>query len=517
MEPAGRQELLESDPLALDPGWDGEPPLLSLSEALEQTVLASGLSREQLLARLLEGAPAPLRLPLLTLLPRPWRQHTALVPQQLRQLAALLGNSLLSPTLLAALVDDLSHLLPVGPSETASALARWQRPSVDWNGREIPLPTDLEALLGISAALDAAMPEMPTLRPAPGSRSGHPGSLLAAAGSAVLERFSGGLQWHNQGLDFTQSDTCRLANQCLAQVFNRLGSNLLSGEESPWRFEGCTSGISLIRRLRQEGFRLEARLRASIASFGLGASLVDSEGSVHQVPLALPIRTGLLDRDAQEQRTLLPHAALQLELTRDDLQLRLQYYQGTEGLCGWQGLNDLQRPWQNDAEKGTVRFVGEPFSAEQLEPLLALTEVIALLHNRQADAHHLRLGGYGALGFCLDTTALLQQAMQGRCDLFPLLLGGLWRERLEMDARELAGSIEASLGQQAKSASGPWLPLHQDALESYRRAMAELPLDLAPQGSACDQAWRRLLACLPPQSPFLLVQELPQREPADAG
>jgi hypothetical protein len=39
----------------------------------------------------------------------------------------------------------------------------------------------------------------------------------------------------------------------------------------------------------------------------------------------------------------------------------------------------------------------------------------------------LHLGGYGAIGFCIDSTALLEQALTGSTNMFPLTLGGLWR------------------------------------------------------------------------------------------
>ena len=58
---------------------------------------------------------------------------------------------------------------------------------------------------------------------------------------------------------------------------------------------------------------------------------------------------------------LLPHSAVELELRGEGCELLLQFYQGTEGLCGWEALNDLQRPWQNDRQNGTVRYMGEPW------------------------------------------------------------------------------------------------------------------------------------------------------------
>ena len=177
--------------------------------------------------------------------------------------------------------------------------------------------------------------------------------------------------------------------------------------------------------------------------------------------------------------------------------IRLQYYQGTEGLCGWEALNDLHRPWQNDRHNGTVRYLGERYVGERLAQALELCESIALVHNLEASALRLRIGGYGALGFCIDSSALLQQILEGRCDLFPILLSGIWRERLLRRCR----AIEESTGLE---------------LESYRQALEALPHDGSVMGAAAEQAKRRLLACQPLKSPFGLVQRLVAESPGES-
>jgi hypothetical protein len=177
--------------------------------------------------------------------------------------------------------------------------------------------------------------------------------------------------------------------------------------------------------------------------------------------------------------------------------LRLQWFQGTTGLCGWDALNDLHRPWQNDRQNGTVRYLGEPFSPDQWSTLLHMTELIALVHNLEATDQHLRLGGYGSLGFCIDSTALLQQALCGCCDLFPLVLPGLWRERLDQRCVSLVRSASLPAGAAALS-------------PAYRQALQALPLDFSHHGASVSDAWRRLRASLPLQSPFALIQQLHQ-------
>lgn len=485
----------EDDPLALDPRWSCGLSLLPLQEALDRTLFRSGLSREAWLRRLAGQLHAPALLPLLWLLPRGWRLAPAALPPRLRALASLLEQGVLSPSLLAALVDDLAHLFPARGG--ASALELWSRDRLRFGGQE-------RAIAASAAALDALLVAVrEETEGAWRDPAGGPGGGPATGSSAVpepvrdgaAEPLFGGLVWRNTGLRHGQGPAARRANTELAQVLNRLAANQQSGAD-PWGFAGCRSGRAWIEWLMARGWRLEGRLRASVASFGFGASLRGDDGGWSQVPLALPLRTGLLDGAGEETMALLPHAALELRL--DDGRgavLRLQYYQGTEGLCGWEGLNDLHRPWQNDPDNGTVRYLGEPLRGEALLDLIDLSEVMALLHNRLASGLALRGGGYGPLGFCIDTTALLQLAISGRCELFPLMLSGVWRERLLRASRELPSGASLAPGGAA-------------ALERYRRALEQLPLDLSHHGSRCAEAWRRLRAGQPRSSPFRLVERL---------
>jgi len=485
------------DPLALDPHWSCSVPLLSFQEALAASVFRSGLSREAWLKRLAAQLHRPALLPLLWLLPRRWKLAPAQLPPRLQSLATLLEESLLSPALLAAVVDDLPHLLPA-TAGAVNALSLWSRSSLQEGEQQLALPrdhVDLEALLADINTSPGTGPDTDTDPP----------------GAAVTESdgLSGELIWRNNGLQHSQNAANRRANRLVAQLLNRLAANQISrstlpsptdgsaesSSTEPWCFEQACTGRQWLEQLQQRGWQLQARLRSSVASFGLGASLPDGQGGWRQVPIALPLRTGLLEASGTEAMALLPHTALELRLEQPQgALLLLQYYQGTEGLCGWEALNDLHRPWQNDRENGTVRYLGEPFEGESLLSLIDLSELMALVHNRLAARLGLRFGGYGSLGFCIDTTALLEQAMRGRCSLFPVLLSGIWRERL---------LAEASVIRHAQPASAP----SNEALDRYRMALDTLPLDLSHHGSSRGEAWGRLQTCQPLSSPFQLVQQ----------
>ena len=106
---------------------------------------------------------------------------------------------------------------------------------------------------------------------------------------------------------------------------------------------------------------------------------------------------------------------------------------------------------------------------------------------------NLHLGGYGAIGFCIDSTALLEQALTGNTSLFPLTLGGLWRERL---SAQLTHLLEHNMRP------------NDEAVDRYKRAIEDLPQDLYHNSETRKDAKRRLLASQPTHSPFLLIQRL---------
>lgn len=485
------------DPLALSSAWGASPgdqtdiaPLLGLNAVLETSWLRKGISRDHFLTELLTDLHQRRLVPLLAMLPKRWRLGAAALPDHLRKLAELLEGGSVSPLLLAALADDLHHLFPVQDNATgapADALKRWTATTVQPgpDAADQPLPQSLQAWREQA------------------DHGQHEQAHNAAAGG--LRQLGADLVWHNHGLQHLQSAASRWGNTLMAQVFNALGANHLppgvrgtSGRDTPFLFEGVSTTQQLMKLLRTRGWSCRARVRASVASFGLGASCPNTAATTTtwmQVPLAVPYRTGLLDH-GEELEALLPHCSLELELTPPDAQAPtlLQYYQGTEGFNGWAAMNDLHRPWQNDRTNGSVAYPGEPIEAAQLDLALDLCDLMAAVHNSAATQGKLRTGGYGALGFCIDSTALVEQALTGRCHLFPLTLGGIWRERL----RE---HLEQLLDQGLRV-------IDDTSVERYRQALDTLPSDLHLHGNACAGALERLKASQPAHSPFLLVRRL---------
>ena len=283
---------MDHDLLALSSNWspfqtDQTTPiaLVSLEEALEHSSLKKGISRRDFLAELLKDVQHQRLLPLLAMLPRGWRQEPASLPKHLRNLGIVLGDGLMSPLLLAALADDLQHLLPPKPNASHSALDLWSQRSFNNPGcRPWALPDGLETWRSQAAA---SLPSQ-----------NNPSDPKARSGLAGLTSLGGEIAWSNHGLCHLQSAEARHRNQQMAQVFNVLGSNLLPEQGlnkiETYRFEGQSCGKDLIRCLQAKGWTCQARVRTSVASFGLGASTpIANSNQWNQIPLAVPYRTGL--------------------------------------------------------------------------------------------------------------------------------------------------------------------------------------------------------------------------------
>ena len=485
---------MDHDLLALSSIWDPSQsdrstriPLVSLEEALEQSSLKKGISRRDFLAELLKDVHHQRLLPLLAMLPRGWRQEPASLPEQIRGLGILLGEGLISPLLLAAFADDLQHLLPPATSQKPSALDLWCQRSYNGTDRnQLPLPDGLETWRSQATA---------SLQSQNKQREPNPRSGLAG-----LTSLGGEIAWCNHGLSYLQSAASRDQNQQMAQVFNALGSNLLKGQGlniETYQFEGQSCGKNLIRWLQAKGWICKARVRTSVASFGLGASTSSADSNQwSQIPLAVPYRTGLQEKNQKEINALLPHACLEMELRPPEGEsVLLQYYQGTEGLNGWAAMNDLDRPWQNGRSNGTVHYSPTVFQDQQLTDAIDLCELMGAIHNSEASMGKLHLGGYGAIGFCIDSTALLEQALTGSTSLFPLTLGGLWRERLSAQLNHLLDHN---------------MRPNDEAVDRYKVAIEEMPQDLYHNSETRKDARRRHLASQPRHSPFLLIQRLNQ-------
>ena len=468
--------------------------LLGIDDALDRSWIRKGISRKEFLAELLKSINHREALPILAMLPKGWKVKPAMVPEHLRGMATILEEELMNPKLLGAMADELNHLWPAKKTQKKeSALIRWNKRTVRYRDKDIQLPTSMKKINEVAENTGKELK--------PEQKKGKGARDIWSAGI--------GLKWENIGMKYSQTEEERLKNMILAQVLNALASNQQNNEDrnsggsENFIFEGQQSTHQLVKTLASNGWKCKGRFRSSVASFGCGASCPDAENPKQwdQIPLALPYRTGILYKN-NEITALFPHSCFELELkspNRKDNFL-VQYYQGTEGLNGWAALNDLHRPWQNDRKNGTVKYSDIELSIEKLLEALDISDVIARIHNNQSSQMNLRYGGYGTMGFCIDSTGLLEYAICGSTNQFPLTLNAIWRERLEDFAKRINETTENQLDKT------------HTAIERYRVALEKMPCDIDIRKSEKDDALRRLCESQPSRSPFKTIEKIKRIE-----
>ncbi|CAM9864408.1 unnamed protein product [Chrysoparadoxa australica] len=202
---------------------------------------------------------------------------------------------------------------------------------------------------------------------------------------------------------------------------------------------------ALIKGLRDTGHTVRAEFHSYITSFGFGLSFWEDDlKSFVQIPVAYPYKTGIRDPDGESATdqigSLLPHASAKIFLSGPAIPgvLDLEFYQGAESFCGWCPGSGPSLPWVNDREANTFNVLNPRELGEmEVDEVARFASLISVCANLTAHEGKFPMGGYGSVGICLDSTAVLMSAVMGECRVFPLLLGGAFKEHLIDKCREM--------------------------------------------------------------------------------
>ncbi|PRW44238.1 Arginine repressor [Chlorella sorokiniana] len=371
------------------------------------------------------------------------------------------------------------------------------------------------------------------------------GSLAPAPEAKPLSPLLPDLFIGNGGLTLTQSAagaaTCRL----MAAVANRLTANALHGlsaaaaqlpaqeRDQVEQFAVClepggpqlTTLEGLLDALEASGHSVDMRLLSNLTSFGVGFSVRGADGSWQQVPICYPMRcAGLWATDEAgsplDVVTLISHGSIVLRCRGPLLSFDLEWCLNVSSFTGWLPLACPKREWAN----GPASQIVHPLAPLESDPAASGASSAAVLEQQQqqqqqqqqcqqlrrrlvrlitaatciadvaAQRDMLLFGGYGMLGVCLDSVALIQQAMAGCCTIFPLLLGG-----------EAKFSLLALYRQAAEEG---WV--YAAEARQLAAALGALPCDALQEPATAADAARRALACLPQRSVFSAVESCRQ-------
>jgi hypothetical protein len=266
----------------------------------------------------------------------------------------------------------------------------------------------------------------------------NPEDLSLPEPSPINERILPGLHlgWGNAKCTHTKREVIR--NRLLAVVLNKLSNNyhmLEIGAKDDELFivkmtkdaKECSRPGEFVEELMRCGHSVEMVPRQTVTTFGMAACIKEADGSWSNVPIAFFFKTGYDRSDGRSAHFAAPHGGLDMSLAGPLVPKRqdgtegkcdIQYYMAIEGLCGWHSNHNAKVPWLQPHAPTT------PFSRAESIRAVCLAGLLACTFNSIGTEMELPFGGYGVLGVCNDTAAIIDVAIRGKTNLYPLISTG---------------------------------------------------------------------------------------------
>ncbi|MFO0594538.1 MAG: hypothetical protein U0228_04520 [Myxococcaceae bacterium] len=313
----------------------------------------------------------------------------------------------------------------------------------------------------------------------------------APRGKGDLKELAPGL--FQGSLPSSTSDAQVKRNKVLAEVFDRLSKNpgVPGDQQFSVKYGGkdFTNVEGFVKQLAADGYQVDVHFDARIANFADLKTVVPNSNPPQfvDVPAPLMVKTGIKDGLGKEAIVPAVHSEMIVSIKAGPnakgpkFDADLKYYQGVSG-TGFFPCNVSQEPsWCG-------RVSHDPLSGDQALKAITLAGAFTDVVNTTAKEKKLYAAGYGITGVCNDSVALIQQAMTGKADAYPLL----------MQDQVLNHAITERLSDGNKADDANYRAL--------RTAMKELPNDLRHN----DSQKRRALASLPwaaGREPFVSSEE----------
>lgn len=309
------------------------------------------------------------------------------------------------------------------------------------------------------------------------------------------------LGWGDAKCTHTQRQI--LENRLLACLLNRLAHNYTcynnpGDERHIFRVSVDPAGLSVdnpgdfVKALIKSGHDVQVCPKTTITTFGIALCVKEANGTWTNLPLACFLATGLQDENSdQGAMTCMPHGGVNLDITGPLIrQCNIQHYIAIEGLCGWHSDHNPDAPWL-----GHVNCC-KPWRDERAVQAVRLAGLLATTSNTLATELELPYGGYGLVGMCNDSAAIIEQAMEGTTNMYPLTANGVFSMIQVRHMRDLRSSLE--------NHSSRGFAAEVTDLNSLMFAMTQLGSDTTPTPATAGDSNRRIVHCLPPGLPFQL-------------
>ena len=242
------------------------------------------------------------------------------------------------------------------------------------------------------------------------------------------------LGWGDLKLTHTQRE--RQCNRLFAVLLTKLSHNYenrVQDRDNDYfvvRMNGsdCIYPDEFIQALCDSGHSIEVCPRSTITTFGMAACVKESDGSWTNVPIAFFFRTGYESRRQRPAYYHAIHGGIDMtikgplvginEKTGASNKCDVQFYMAIDGMCGWHSNYNVDAPWMEQVSTSRV------YNHEEALMAVRMGGVLACAFNQIGTEMDLPFGGYGVMGVCNDTAALVDFAVRGKTNLYPLISTG---------------------------------------------------------------------------------------------
>lgn len=243
------------------------------------------------------------------------------------------------------------------------------------------------------------------------------------------------------------SDAQAKRNTVVAEVFDRLSSNAnkADGDKFEVEFRGTTysSVPDFMKGLREAGYEVSATFRTRTADFG---DLKAGEpGKVQPLAAPMMLKTGVKDAKGNEAIVPVPHSELVVNIkspngAEPNLDSKIRFFQGIDGIGFFPADIWHEGTWMGGVNRETV-------TGDQAQKAVEVAAGLTGLVEQAAINQKLYTEGYGLTGVCNDSIAIVQQAVLGKVNEWPLLMKDdlLLKELAKQPPSEMRNILERAI------------------------------------------------------------------------
>ena len=323
----------------------------------------------------------------------------------------------------------------------------------------------------------------------------------------IDERFLPDLHigWGDARCTHTQ-DEC-LKNKLMALLLTKLGYNTylcVTDKEDEGMFTVNYKGKDIhhpeefIVALLDSDHEVEVCPRATMAQFGVAICAKEKDGSFTNIPFSAQVRTGLDGADeSQPTYFAAPHGGMNViirgPLIGENKQCDLQFYLTLEGFTGYFADHDADVPWLKRIQ------LADSYNRQDTIRAIRMISIVSTVFNAIATDMNLPFGGYGLLGMCNDSAALIDYALRNECSTYPLLSTGKYLIHVVTYLEKYHDALKVHPSGQRFAAVGD--------MEHLIHAAVNLPTDLHSSPKLIANTARRYLSTYKGKSVFQITND----------